>query len=148
MGENLSSNDIVALASKIVSSYVENHEVEVAALPELIREVHTSLRKVAHGKPWESAGRSRPAVPIKSSVTRDYIICLEDGAKLKMLKRHLRARFGMTPEQYRAKWRLPANYPMVAPAYAERRSELARQIGLGARRAGKGKRGSTSRMAA
>jgi predicted transcriptional regulator len=114
-----SDDDILKQVTQIVSAYVSKNDVAAADLPALIKSVHATLG----GKP--------PAVPVKKSVTPDFIICLEDGKKLKMLKRYLRARYGLTPDAYRAKWNLPADYPMTAPNYAAKRSAFAKQIGLG-----------------
>jgi predicted transcriptional regulator len=126
-GENTGT---LALAAKIVSSYVSKNQIDAGDLPDLIRSVYNSLNQL--GQETHSAVEKKPpAVPIKKSITNEHIICLEDGKKLKMLKRYLRTRFGLTPDEYRRKWGLPANYPMVAPAYAKRRSEFAKQIGLG-----------------
>lgn len=127
--ENLSNVELVELTTDIVSAYVSNNPVSVADLPSLMNAVHDQFKSLAEGS--AESVRPDPAVPIKKSVGKDYIICLEDGAKLKMLKRYLRTRFNLTPEEYRARWGLPADYPMVAPEYANRRSELAKQIGLG-----------------
>lgn len=121
--------DILKMASEIVASYVRNNPVPANELPAMIRSIYATLSSVERGKSG-SAERS-PAVPVKKSVAADYIVCLEDGKKLKMLKRYLRSRYGLTPDAYRAKWNLPADYPMVAPNYASRRSELAKKIGLG-----------------
>ena len=121
--------DIIALTSEIVSAYVGNNTVKSADLPTIIRDVHTSLTSLSHAK--SLAGGQQPAVPINQSITDDYLICLEDGKEFKSLKRHLRSRYQMTPDQYREKWGLPYDYPMVAPAYARQRSELAKQMGLG-----------------
>ncbi|NVN36881.1 MucR family transcriptional regulator [Komagataeibacter swingsii] len=117
------------LTTQIVSAHVSNNSVAADVLPDLIRNVYQALS--AAGRPVNEPEKPQPAVPIKRSVFPDYIICLEDGKKLKMLKRHLHSAYGMTPEQYRERWGLPAEYPMVAPNYAERRSSLAREIGLG-----------------
>ncbi|WP_417461801.1 MucR family transcriptional regulator [Kordiimonas sp.] len=129
-----SGEDIMlGLATDIVTAYVSNNRVESAQLPEVIRTVYSTLNQLngfAHSK--EEA--LSPAVPIKKSFTDDYLICLEDGKKLKMLKRYLRSRYGLSPEEYRAKWGLPADYPMVAPSYAAKRSEFAKKIGLGKKR--------------
>jgi predicted transcriptional regulator len=124
--------EILAHASEIVAAYVSRNAIGAAALPDLIRSVHQSLSALS-GAAATPAPREKqkPAVPISRSVQRDYIVCLEDGAHLKMLKRYLRSRFDLSPEEYRRKWGLPPDYPMVAPAYAERRSDFARQIGLG-----------------
>lgn len=130
MTDTIGQNDLLALTSDIVSSHVANNSVAVSDVPALIQNVYATLAGLAAGaKPAEA--RAEPAVPIRSSVKPDYIVCLEDGKKLKMLKRHLMTAYGMTPEQYRAKWGLPADYPMVAPNYAEARRVLAKQIGLG-----------------
>jgi len=120
------------LAAQIVSAHVSNNTVEASALPALIQEVYRALSNLKGGVTEAVAPEKPvPAVPIKKSVYPDYIICLEDGKKLKMLKRHLQSSYGMTPEQYRERWGLPRDYPMVAPSYAERRSDLAKEIGLG-----------------
>ena len=122
--------NLLALTSEIVAAYAGNNSVAVGDLPALIRNVFATLR--ATGQVEEKApGEPMPAVPIKRSVGTDYIVCLEDGKKLKMLKRHLATRYNMTPDDYRRRWGLPADYPMVAPAYAEQRSSLAKKIGLG-----------------
>ena len=123
------SEEILKLASDIVAAYVSNNPVAVSDLPAMIKSVHATLGGFT-GEPRPGAGKP-PAVPVKKSVTPDYIVCLEDGKKLKMLKRYLRSRYGLTPEAYRAKWNLPADYPMTAPNYAARRSEFAKQSGLG-----------------
>ena len=125
-----SREDILRMAVDVVASYLSRNQVSRAQLPEVISTVFNSLNSV------EGAGAAvqeerKPAVSVRRSVTDDYIICLEDGKKLKMLKRYLRTNFDMTPEEYRAKWNLPADYPMVAPNYAKRRSEFAKKIGLG-----------------
>lgn len=126
-----SEADILACASEIVAAYVSRNAVSATALPDLIRTVHGSLNELSSGPAPAPKEKQKPAVPISKSVQRDYIVCLEDGAHLKMLKRYLRSRFDMSPEEYRRKWGLPPDYPMVAPAYAERRSDFARKIGLG-----------------
>ena len=120
------------LAAQIVSAHVSNNTVEAAALPALIQEVYLALNGLKGGgsEPL-TPEKPVPAVPIKKSVYPDYIVCLEDGKKLKMLKRHLQSSYNMTPDQYRERWGLPRDYPMVAPSYAERRSDLAKEIGLG-----------------
>uniref|UniRef100_UPI00313D1245 MucR family transcriptional regulator n=1 Tax=Inquilinus sp. OTU3971 TaxID=3043855 RepID=UPI00313D1245 len=121
------------LATQIVSAHVGNNSVAVSDLPGLIAQVYGALEKL--GRPVEPViARPEPAVPIRKSVTPDHIICLEDGKKLKMLKRHLASAFNMTPDQYRERWGLSADYPMVAPNYAQQRSDLAKTIGLGTRR--------------
>ena|SRR5689334_2599797 len=128
--------DLVALTGELVSAYVENNEVAQADLPSLIRSVHAALlqRTLPAAVDVSDTKQLVPAVSIKKSVTADYIVCLEDGKKFKSLKRHLRSAYGMTPDEYRTKWRLPVDYPMVAPAYAAVRSELARSMGLGIKR--------------
>ena len=128
--QNVETAELLALTTDIVSSHVSNNGVPVSELPQLIRQVYATL--AALGKESEPvADRPEPAVPIRKSVTPDFIICLEDGKKLKMLKRHLRTNYDMTPEEYRAKWGLPPDYPMVAPNYAAQRSAFAKKIGLG-----------------
>ena len=121
--------DILAQTSDIVSAYVSNNAISASDLPALLTSVYSQLEKLAESDGAEP--RPDPAVPIKKSITKNHIICLEDGAKLKMLKRYLRTRFDMSPDQYRARWSLPADYPMVAPEYAQRRSDFAKKIGLG-----------------
>lgn len=130
MDENINHDDLMAYTADIVSSYVANNNVAVDDIANVIGEVYKSL--VNLGLDGSPAGeRPQPAVPIKRSITPDYIICLEDGKKLKMLKRHLKTAYNMSPEEYRERWGLPADYPMVAPSYAEKRSKLAKDIGLG-----------------
>ena len=128
-----SHEDRLRLAVNIVASYVARNRVAAADVPRLIRSVHESLSELgrADPEPDVSEARQKPAVPVSKSVQSDYIVCLEDGKKLTMLKRYLRSRYGMSPEDYRRKWRLPPDYPMVAPAYADRRSQFAKSIGLG-----------------
>jgi predicted transcriptional regulator len=118
----------------IVSAYLRNHSVPAGQIPALIAEVHAALVRVAGGPAETGAEPLRPAVPVKKSITPDYLVCLEDGKKFKSLKRHLRSQYNMTPEQYRDKWGLPPDYPMVAPNYAQARSKLAKQMGLGQQR--------------
>ncbi len=132
MTDQAKPSELLALTTNIVAAHVSNNSVVVADLPRLIREVHDTLAGVS-GAGGREPERPTPAVAIKKSVTPDFIICLEDGKKLKMLKRHLKTAYGMTPEQYRERWGLPADYPMVAPNYAKQRSRLAKQIGLGTR---------------
>lgn len=124
----------VELAADIVSAYVANNSVAAVELPALINEVHTALRRVSTGASEAVAEPPKPAVPIKKSITPDFIICLEDGKKFKSLKRHLRTQYDLTPEQYREKWGLAPDYPMVAPNYALARSQLAKEMGLGQQR--------------
>ncbi len=132
MTENANQNELLALTANIVSAHVSNNPVSGDSLTKMIREVYETLSTV--GVPAEAKSeRPEPAVPVKKSVTPDYIICLEDGKKLKMLKRYLSTAYDMTPEQYRERWGLPAGYPMVAPIYSKLRSKLALQIGLGTR---------------
>ncbi|MCK7615013.1 MucR family transcriptional regulator [Roseibium sediminicola] len=123
--------DFVDLTADIVSAYVSNNTVASSDLPALISSVHSALSSTAQNASEPAIEELKPAVPIKKSVTDQHIICLEDGKKFKSLKRHLRTHFGMTPEEYRTKWNLPADYPMVAPGYAAARSELAKKMGLG-----------------
>jgi predicted transcriptional regulator len=122
--------ELLSLTSEIVSSHVANNSVSLADLPDLIQSVFSKLTDLADGQIAEVA-ELVPAVPIKKSITPDYIYCLEDGKKLKMLKRHLMTAYNMTPEEYRARWGLKADYPMVAPNYAKKRQDLAKKIGLG-----------------
>ena len=128
-----SPEDTTRLVVDIVSSYVANNSVDANAIPNLILQVHKTLSELdgSSSEPAPSPDKQKPAVSIARSLQHDYIICLEDGQKLTMLKRYLRARYDMSPEDYRRKWGLPADYPMVAPAYASRRSEFAKSIGLG-----------------
>lgn len=125
--------DALEMTVEIVSSYVANNSVQSDQLPELIKSIHATLTSLTNTE-VAPAEKLEPAVPINKSVTPEFLICLEDGAKLKMLKRYLRTRFDMTPEEYRARWGLPADYPMVAPNYAKLRSKHAKQIGLGKKR--------------
>jgi predicted transcriptional regulator len=132
MSNPSTNTELLALTTNIVAAHVSNNSVAPAELPGLIEQVYRSLASVG-SDPVPTAERPTPAVPIKKSVTPDYIVCLEDGKKLKMLKRHLKTAYNMTPEEYRDRWALPADYPMVAPNYAKQRSRLAKQIGLGTR---------------
>jgi predicted transcriptional regulator len=134
MSDTLATSNYIELAADIVSAYVSNNSVPSADLPSLISEVHSALMRVGGGTIEVPTEAPKPAVPVKKSVTPDYIICLEDGKKFKSLKRHLRTQYNMTPEQYREKWGLPVDYPMVAPNYAKARSELAKEMGLGQQR--------------
>lgn len=124
---------LLELTSQIVAAHVANNEVSVSELQSMIHEVYETLSSIGKGHNTLQLDLRKPAVPIEESVGDDYIVCLEDGKKLKMLKRHLKTSFNMTPEEYRDRWGLPADYPMVAPNYAERRSSLAKEIGLGKR---------------
>jgi predicted transcriptional regulator len=128
--ENNNASELLSLTTDIVSAHVSNNTVAVNDLPTLIQEVFKTLSNVGSATA-PAPERPQPAVPIKKSITPDFIICLEDGKKLKMLKRHLKTAYDMTPEEYRERWGLPADYPMVAPNYAEHRSNLAKKIGLG-----------------
>ena len=124
------------MTTAIVAAYVSANRIQPKELPEMIRVVHAALSQLGEPTaPVEQKQKQEPAVAIRKSVTPDYIVCLEDGKKLKMLKRHLRTTYDMSPEEYRAKWNLPAVYPMVAPNYAMRRSEFAKQLGLGRKKA-------------
>lgn len=137
MTESGSSNEErkLELTSRIVAAYLSGNAVPAGDLPNLIQQTYSSLSGTAPRHQAERAvEEQRPAVPIKKSVTVDFIICLEDGGKFKSLRRHLMAKYGLTPEQYREKWGLPADYPMIAPSYARQRSELARASGLGKKR--------------
>lgn len=136
MSDNNSSNDLLALTTEIVSSHVANNSVSLTELPQLIQNVYATLAGI-DGAPAAAGQRPQPAVPIKKSVTPDYIICLEDGRKLKILKRHLKTAYNLTPETYRERWQLPPDYPMVAPNYAKQRSSLAKKIGLGTKPRGR-----------
>jgi predicted transcriptional regulator len=134
MTEDASGSTFIELTASIVSAYVSNNSVPSAELPALIGQVHSALTKVSSGRGEASSEPPKPAISIKKSITPDYIVCLEDGKKFKSLKRHLRTQYSMTPEQYRDKWGLPPDYPMVAPNYAAARSNLAKQMGLGQQR--------------
>lgn len=129
--QNPDSSLLVELTAEVVSAYVGNNPVAATDLPTLISDVHAALDKTAAPVDSAPAEKPVPAVNPKRSVTRDHIVCLEDGKKFKSLKRHLMSHYGMTPEEYREKWNLPPDYPMVAPSYAEQRSRLAREMGLG-----------------
>lgn len=130
--------ELLRLTTNIVVSHVANNRLLVEELPQLIREVYASLTGAGR-KDAPAIQRPQPAVSIRKSVTPNYLVCLEDGKKLKMLKRHLKTAYNLTPEEYRARWRLPPDYPMTAPVYAEQRSKLAKQIGLGLRSRGRKK---------
>ncbi len=119
------------MTANVVASYAANNKVAVDQLPDLIRSVHRTMVGLSRGEDERAGERQKPAVPANKSIHNDYIICLEDGRKLKMLKRYLRSTYNMSPEEYRKRWNLPPDYPMVAPAYAARRSEFAKKIGLG-----------------
>lgn len=125
------TDDLLKYASDIVAAYVSNNSVPITEIPGMIKSIHATLGGLAGASANDIAATQKPAVAIKKSVTPEYIVCLEDGKKLKMLKRYLRSRHGLSPEEYRAKWGLPADYPMVAPNYAKQRSAFAKEIGLG-----------------
>ncbi|HTR16813.1 MAG TPA: MucR family transcriptional regulator [Acetobacteraceae bacterium] len=135
MADQTAAADVLGLTAQIVSAHVSNNSVSTDALPSLIQEVYKTLAGV--GKEPVQSDKPQPAVPVKRSVFPDHIVCLEDGKKLKMLKRHLKTAYNMTPEQYRERWGLPPDYPMVAPNYARHRSSLAKKIGLGTKPRGR-----------
>ena len=124
-------SEVIEMTADIVSAYVGNNSVTAADLPSLIQSVHRALAGISSGGETTEAAPKEPAVPIRRSITPDFLVCLEDGRKFKSLKRHLRTKYNMSPEEYRAKWGLPKDYPMVAPNYAKARSDLAKQMGLG-----------------
>ena len=134
MNDNSSGTSYIELTASIVSAYVSNNPVAAQDLSALINQVHTALTRVSSGQGEVASEPLKPAVSVKKSITADFIVCLEDGKKFKSLKRHLRTQYNMTPDQYREKWSLPPDYPMVAPNYAIARSELAKQMGLGQQR--------------
>jgi predicted transcriptional regulator len=127
--DNSDNSGLVTLTTSIVTAYVQNNAVGAEQLPAMIREVHASLRAAQVGQP--PLEELKPAVPIRKSVTKDFLICLEDGQKFKSLKRHLATHYNLTPEQYREKWGLPKDYPMTAPSYSQARSDMAKKSGLG-----------------
>ena len=132
-------NDLIDLSTEIVSAYVSHNALSVTDLPRLIADVHSALRGLRSNTAPELAEELKPAVPVKKSVAADFIVCLEDGKKFKSLKRHLRTHYNLSPEEYREKWGLPADYPMVAPNYSATRSRLAKDNGLGRKAAPKRK---------
>ena len=134
MGDNTSGGTFIELTATIVSAYVSNNSVPAQDLSSLIDQVHTALTRVSSGQGEAASEPLKPAVSLKKSITPDHIVCLEDGKKFKSLKRHLRTQYNMTPEQYREKWNLAPDYPMVAPNYAVARSQLAKKMGLGQQR--------------
>lgn len=134
MAENSGENAYIELTAQIVSAYVGNNAVPSAEIAALISQVYGALKRLSGGPTAAADEAPKPAVPVKRSLAADYIVCLEDGKKFKSLRRHLRTQYNMTPEQYREKWGLPADYPMVAPNYAATRSQLAKQMGLGQQR--------------
>ena len=125
---------LLDLTAEIASAYLGNNPTPAAEIPALISQIHTALQRVSTGRSETPAEPAKPAVSVKKSMTPDYLVCLEDGKRFKSLKRHLHSRYNMTPEQYRDKWGLPADYPMVAPNYAVARSQLAKKMGLGQQR--------------
>ena len=132
MADHSNAASCIVLTADVVSAYVSNNTVSSSEIPGLISEVYSALMRVSKGAAVAALAEPlKPAVPIKRSITTEYLVCLEDGKKFKSLKRHLRTQYQMTPDQYRAKWNLPADYPMVAPNYAAARSQLAKQMGLG-----------------
>ena len=140
--DNMGSSDLLRMTTEVVAAYLGNNSVPASQISEVISTVHDALKNLSSDAREPEPEPLRPAVPIKKSVTPEFIVCLEDGKQLKMLKRHLRTTYDMTPEEYRAKWGLPADYPMVAPNYAQQRSDFAKKIGLGrqtTRRAGRRK---------
>lgn len=134
MGDNTGTGNFIELTADIVSAYVSNNTVSAGDIPNLINQVHTALLRVTSGHTELPLEPLKPAVSVKKSITPEHLVCLEDGKKFKSLKRHLRTQYNMTPEQYREKWDLPGDYPMVAPNYAAARSQLAKQMGLGQQR--------------
>jgi predicted transcriptional regulator len=128
------AKSFIDLTANIVSAYVSNNPTPASEIPSLINQIHAALLKVSTGRAELPLEPAKPAVPVKKSMTADYLICLEDGKRFKSLKRHLRTQYSLTPEQYRDKWNLPADYPMVAPNYAVARSQLAKKMGLGQQR--------------
>ncbi|WP_350333358.1 MucR family transcriptional regulator [Coralliovum pocilloporae] len=139
MSEEIDTDHLIELTADIVSAYVSNNAVASADLPGLITEVHAALERTVGVEEEPEPEPLRPAVSIRKSINPDYIICLEDGKKFKSLKRHLRTHYNMSPEEYREKWGLPTDYPMVAPNYAAARSELAKKMGLGQQRRKRGR---------
>jgi predicted transcriptional regulator len=133
--DNLQHTDVLQMTTQVVAAYVGHNSVGEAQIPDVIKSVYSSLAGLNGHTELAAKAKQKPAVSVKKSITPDYLICLEDGKKLKMLKRHLRTSYGLTPEEYRAKWGLGSDYPMVAPNYAKQRSAFAKKIGLGKRAA-------------
>jgi predicted transcriptional regulator len=129
--------NFIDLTANIVSAYLSNNPTPASEIPALIGQIHAALLRVAAGRVETPSEPTKPAVSVKKSMTPDYLVCLEDGKRFKSLKRHLRTQYSMTPEQYRDKWGLPADYPMVAPNYAVKRSQLAKKMGLGQQQRGR-----------
>ncbi len=148
MSQDDHNNAIVRLTTDVVTAYISNNPVPQPALSALISDIHASLSRLAGAVATPAEEPTKPAVSIKKSITDEYIICLDDGKKFKSLKRHLSTHYGMTPDEYRAKWGLPADYPMVAPAYAATRSAMAKKMGLGRKADEKAKPAKRSRKAA
>ncbi len=147
MAEEQGGRELLELTAQIVAAHVSNNSVALPEVPSLIEQVHRTLANLGNAPVVVApvAERPQPAVPVKKSVTDEYLVCLEDGKKLKMLKRHLKTAYDMTPEQYRERWGLPVDYPMVAPNYAKHRSSLAKKIGLGTKpRGGRQRRGAAA----
>ncbi|MGH6720411.1 MAG: MucR family transcriptional regulator [Alphaproteobacteria bacterium] len=132
--KKVSHSELLHMVADVVSAYVSNNQVVANQLPEVVRSVYASFSEQHGSRREDSSEAAKPAVPIRKSITPEFLICLEDGKKLKMLKRHLRTAFNMSPEEYRVKWNLGADYPMVAPNYAKQRSDFAKKIGLGRKR--------------
>ena len=139
--DTIPAEELLRMTSEVAAAYVSNNNLPSGQLPDVIRTIHESLAALSGARVAAASEPPTPAVAIKKSITPDYIVCLEDGKKLKMLKRHLRSTYNMTPDEYRHRWSLPADYPMVAPNYAAQRSAFAKKIGLGRNGGGKGRRG-------
>ena len=139
--DTIPAEELLRMTTEVAAAYVGNNNLPSSQLPDVIKTIHQSLAALNGGQVAAAAEPPTPAVAIKKSITPDYIVCLEDGKKLKMLKRHLRSTYNMTPDEYRHRWGLPADYPMVAPNYAAQRSAFAKKIGLGRNGGGKGRRG-------
>ena len=135
VNDNLPHTDVLQMTTQVVAAYVGHNSVGEAQIPDVIKSVYISLAGLTGQRELAAKARQKPAVSVKKSITADYLICLEDGKKLKMLKRHLRTSYGLTPEEYRVKWGLGSDYPMIAPNYAKQRSAFAKKIGLGKRAA-------------
>jgi predicted transcriptional regulator len=137
MADSSGEGSYLQLTAKIVAAFVSNNTVPSGEIPNLISQVYSALMRVSAGQAAAAVEPLKPAVPVKRSITAEYLVCLEDGKKFKSLKRHLRTQYDMTPEKYREKWGLPPDYPMVAPNYAAARSQLAKKMGLGQQRGGR-----------
>ena len=135
VSDNLPHTGVLQMTTQVVAAYVGHNNVGEAQIPEVIKSVYASLAGLDGHSELGAKAKQKPAVPIKKSITPDYLVCLEDGKKYKMLKRRLRTIYGLSPDEYRARWGLGSDYPMVAPNYAKQRSALAKKIGLGKRRA-------------